>query len=117
MRLPVQKAAHVVARELLEKRQSAPAVHLDLSHVTDIEQARAGADSEMLRHDAGVLDGHLPAGESDQARASFPMDLVERRPFERLFARQSPLLETVGEPGREPSTRPLPGQSTHTSTR
>ena len=46
--------------------------------------AGVGADGAVLRDDALVLHGHLPAGERHHPRAERDVPVVERRALKRL---------------------------------
>jgi hypothetical protein len=46
--------------------------------VTDIEDAGTRADCHVLRRDAGVLDGHVPAGKGHHAGVRGKVSGVKR---------------------------------------
>src|SRR5207302_5408866 len=69
----------VVREQALQERVCLRALDLDLSHVRDVEYAGVGAHCTMLLDHALVLDGHLPAGERNHARAEGDVAVVERR--------------------------------------
>jgi hypothetical protein len=50
--------------------------------VGDVEDADGLADGVVFGHEAGVLDGHFPAGEGDQAGSEGEVVLVEGRALE-----------------------------------
>src|SRR5262245_12916231 len=52
----------VVARDPLDGRDGVFAGNFNLAHVADIEDGSRGAHRHVLAGNAGVLDGHLPAG-------------------------------------------------------
>ena len=80
LRAALRELGHVVAHEPLEQGAGAGAAGLDLAHVADVEDARALAHGGVLGTDpGGVLDGHLPAGEGDEARARGHVPVVQRR--------------------------------------
>ena len=56
----------------------------ELAHVGDVEDPAVLAHRSMLRDDALVLHGHLPAGEGNHAGAERDVALVERRPEQGL---------------------------------
>ena len=62
---------------------------VDLAHVRHVEDAGVGADGPVLLDHPLVLDGHLPAGERDKARAECDVAVVERRSEQRLRHAQS----------------------------
>jgi hypothetical protein len=78
LRLPHLQLAGVVAREPLERGERVAPGHLDLAHVADVEEPRAGAHREVLIGDARVLDGHQPAGKRDHAPTEGDVPVVER---------------------------------------
>ena len=51
---------------------------VELAHVRDVEDTDSLRDREMLGDHALVLDGHLPPGEGDEARAGGDVAIVER---------------------------------------
>ena len=53
----------VVRADPLHRRERVFAGELDLTHVADVEQACRRSHGHMFGHDAGVLDGHVPAAE------------------------------------------------------
>ena len=69
VRAPLGQARRVAD----ERRRRGPrrlrAADPHLAHVREVEQPRALAHRAVLLEDAGVLDGHLPAGEVDQPAA------------------------------------------------
>jgi hypothetical protein len=87
LRLPHLQLRRVVGRDALDRRQGVLAGDLDLSHMTDVEHAGAGADGIVLDDDARVLDGHVPAAEWDHLRAGGAVTSVERRFLERCLGR------------------------------
>src|SRR6266545_3574504 len=68
-----------VAREgVLEGGAGTRAAHLDLAEVGEIEDADGLADGAVLAERAGVLDGHLPAGERAHLGAEPTVDGIQR---------------------------------------
>ena len=59
------------------------AVHVDLSHVRHVEDARVGANRLVLGDDALVLHRHLEARERHHARSESHVAPVERSALER----------------------------------
>jgi hypothetical protein len=74
--------ANVVGEGAIEKRGRARSADTDFTHVRDVKNARGFADSEMLVHDAGILDGHLPPAEFDQFTTEPLMGGEERSSFQ-----------------------------------
>ena len=56
----------------------------ELAHVRDVEDPGVVANRAVLVRDRRVLDGHLPAGEGDEARAEGGVALEQRCASERL---------------------------------
>ena len=54
------------------------AVHDELAHVADVEQADRGADGGVLGRDAGVPHRHVPAAERGHPRAERDVLGMER---------------------------------------
>src|SRR5436309_793239 len=50
----------------------------DLAHVSEGKKSDRLADGEMFVDDSGILEGHLPSAELDEARARGTMPFVER---------------------------------------
>ena len=82
--LPGVDPVEVVREPRLEVGMRALVRELELPHVRDVEDARALPDCPVLLDDRGELDGQLPAGEGDEARAEGGVALVQRRSPERL---------------------------------
>ena len=83
LRLADGELRRVVRRDALDGGERVLPGDLDLAHVADVEDARAGAHGEMLVHDARVFDRHVPPAERHHLRAGSTMSGVERRLFER----------------------------------
>jgi hypothetical protein len=83
MRLTDLQLRRVVARDLLDRVERIAPGDLDLAHVADVEDPRPLADGKVLGHDAGILDRHVPAAETDHLGARGAMAGVERRLLER----------------------------------
>jgi hypothetical protein len=62
----------------LHRGQGILAGDLDLAHVADVEDTGARAHGEMLVGDAGILDGHVPAGVGDHAGVHTAMTRIQR---------------------------------------
>jgi hypothetical protein len=62
---------------------------VELAHVRHVEDAAVAADGAVLGDHALVLDGHLPAGEGDEARPGGGVTAMERRAEERLHGADS----------------------------
>ena len=71
--------ADVVGQDAVEEFGSGAAAHHDFAHVGYVKQAGGGADGVMFFEDAGVMQGHFPAAEFNQAGAQFLMDGKEWR--------------------------------------
>jgi hypothetical protein len=74
----VEVVAQQVAQEL---RRPWPS-RLDLAHVRNVEETGARAHRHVLLANALVLHRHLPAGERNQPRARFGVQLEKRGPLE-----------------------------------
>jgi hypothetical protein len=68
----------VVREQALQQLVRARAFDVDLAHVRDVEDACVGSHRAMLLDHALVLDGHLPAGERDEACPECGVAVVER---------------------------------------
>jgi hypothetical protein len=79
-----REAVDIVRERALEQIARARPLHLELAHVRDVEDARVGPHGAVLRDDALVLDGHLPAGERHHPRPELDVPIVKRRVLERL---------------------------------
>ena len=77
----------VVGGDVLDSLQRVRTGNLDFAHVRDVEQSRTRANGHVLIDDAGVFDGHVPAGEVDHARAERAMSRVQRRLLESARGR------------------------------
>ncbi len=86
LRLPDRKPRRVVARDALDRLEGVLPGDLDFAHVADVEDAGAFAHRHVLRDDARVLHGHVPAAKGDHLGARGPVTSVERRFLERCFA-------------------------------
>src|SRR2546425_771007 len=84
MRVPrfTRQRGHIVRAEAIEERVCLRPIDENLAHVTHVEQADRAAHGEMLVHDPGILEGHLPSAELDHAR---PRPAV---PFEQRGAQR-----------------------------
>src|SRR5690606_5878815 len=82
-RAAVREAAEVVRDQPIDGRDGIGTGHLELAHVRDVEQTRAGAHGLVLDADPGVLDRHVVAGEGHELRAEAPVFLVKGRGSER----------------------------------
>ena len=77
------EGGRVVGEHALQKGQRAGPADHEATHVGDVEQAGVPARGQVLGDDAaGVLDGHLPAGELDDPAAGGDVALVESRALE-----------------------------------
>jgi hypothetical protein len=54
--------------------------------VGNIKETGGGADSAVFLHDAGVLDGHFPPPEINQAGAQFLVGRVKWRSLQHGFS-------------------------------
>ena len=81
---PSAEPVEVVREERLQELARRRPLDVELAHVRDVEDAAVLAHGAVLRDDALVLHGHLPAGEGHHARACREVALVERRPQKRL---------------------------------
>ncbi len=79
LRLADGEPRGIVGRDPLDERKGVGAGHLNLTHVADVEESRAGSNGHVLVGDAGVLDGHVPPGELDHASATGDVNRVKRR--------------------------------------
>ena len=70
---------HILADGGLEHVQSLGAVHLDPSHVRQVEQADALPDAVHLVDDGGVHHGHVETEKVDHPRAEGQVFVVYRR--------------------------------------
>ena len=84
LRLARADPLDIVRQRRLEKLRRARTFDLELSHVRHVEDAAIGAHRLVLRDDALVLDGHLPAGEGNHPRAELDVGIVKRRALQRL---------------------------------
>ena len=66
--LHVGGGLEVARHQLLKRRIGAAAMHQQLAHVADVEQARIFARPQMLGDDALILDRHFVAGERHHPR-------------------------------------------------
>jgi hypothetical protein len=82
VRLIHLKARGVVARDVLHRGEGVLAGNLDLAHVRHVEESGAGADSQVLGRDAGILHGHVPAAKGDHPRAKGDVNSVKRGLFQ-----------------------------------
>src|SRR3954451_1417870 len=57
--------------------------HLGIAEMAHVEQADRRTDRGVLLHDAGVLDGHLPATELRHACAERNVSIMQRRTSQR----------------------------------
>jgi hypothetical protein len=71
----------VIGQHPVEPIASNGAVHNELSHVRNVEDADIVADCQMLLHDARVLHRHQPAGEWNHLRTKPHVLVVKRRFF------------------------------------
>ncbi len=78
LRPVVGDLADVVGEDALQELQRLRPFRLDLAHVGDVEDAGLGAHGVVLLLDAGVLHGHLPAGERHELGARGDVAVVER---------------------------------------
>ena len=76
MRLPDVELARVVARDALNRRESVLPGDLDLAHVADVKESGPRTHGHVFVGDAGVLDGHLPAGVRNHAGTRCAMPCV-----------------------------------------
>ena len=90
----------VVRCQSLEERFGTLAGDTELPHVRHVEQAGRGTHRPMLVHHAGVLDGHLPAGERHHPRA------VSEVPFVECRAAQEVVVGWGRRHGADPIRRP-----------
>ena len=76
------EAGDVVGEGVIEEGFGAGATDDELAHVGDVEDADVLADGVVFGHEAGVLDGHFPTGEGDQAGSEGEVIFVERGALE-----------------------------------
>jgi len=84
LRLADGEPVEVVRERALEELARVRSFDFELAHVRDVEDAGVGPHRAMLRDDALVLHGHLPACERHHARSELDVPIVERRVLERL---------------------------------
>ena len=65
------------------KARAPGALDLELAHVRDVEQPRRPAHGQVLRDEARVLDGHVPAAEGDHLGPALAVDGVQGRLAQR----------------------------------
>ena len=63
LRVALAELVEIVREQRLKQLVRVRALDVELAHVRDVEDAAVGAHRPVLRDDALVLDGHLPAGE------------------------------------------------------
>jgi hypothetical protein len=68
VRLHGLQPGEIIRRHALEEGFCTGATHGQSSHMTDIEEPRPAADSLVLIHHTGVVDGHLPSCEINELR-------------------------------------------------
>src|SRR6266571_724582 len=69
---------HIVRTQVIKESVRRRTLDEDLTHMTDVKKADGLADREMFVDDAGILEGHLPSAELDEARARGAMPVEER---------------------------------------
>jgi len=81
MRVPrlARRGRDVIRAQAIQKRMCLGSFGKNLAHVADIEQADGTPHREMLVHDSGILQWHLPSAELDEARARCGVPPIERR--------------------------------------
>src|SRR6266545_3756591 len=77
---PSRRRREGVRAEPVERLVRGIAFDEELAHVADVEQPDGLSDGEVLVHDPGVEQGHLPSAELDEPRAGLPMRFVQRGP-------------------------------------
>jgi hypothetical protein len=84
LRFAGREPAEVVREGALQKLGCMRALHLELAHVRDVEDAGIRPHCSVLRDHSLVLHGHLPAGKRHHPRSELDVPVVERRMQERL---------------------------------
>lgn len=87
--LAVLQFADVVGQDAVEEFRGGAAAHDDLAHVGNIEQSGGGAHGLVFIEDAGVVQGHFPAAEINQAGAQFLVGGEEWRSLKHKFPMSS----------------------------
>ena len=77
-RLAYGETGDIIGDEILQESERARSFGLKFAHVTDVEEACAGAYSFVLLQDTAILDRHLPAAKLDHLRAEFEVGGVKR---------------------------------------
>jgi hypothetical protein len=91
-RLSDRQGRDLAGHEFFGGGEGALAAQLDLTHVRDVEEARALAHGFVLLLDRGVLHGHLVSREGNEAGTEALVGRVERGPPELVgHAPPSPL--------------------------
>jgi hypothetical protein len=67
--LPDRELRNIVGRDPLKKSATACTRDSESAHVADVEEAGLAPDSVIFVDDAGVLDGHFPAGKVNEFAA------------------------------------------------
>jgi hypothetical protein len=88
------EAGDVVGEGVIEEGFGVGAIDDDLAHVGDVEDANVLADGVVFGHKAGILDGHFPAGEGDQAGSEGEVVLVEGGALE-IFGHGGAILDAA----------------------
>ncbi len=89
LRVALTELVEIVREQRLKQLVRVRALDVELAHVRDVEDAAVGAHRPVLRNDALVLDGHLPAGEGHHPRAGCDVASVERRLHQGLHEADS----------------------------
>ena len=71
----------VVGEDMIYEGFSPGAADEDFAHVGHIENSGFGADCHMFLGDAGILDGHIEAGEGAHLGAKRDMTVVQASQF------------------------------------
>ena len=84
-RLFHRKFGDVVCHEMIYKAFGVAALGVHFAHVAYVKKPCSGAAGKMLVQETGVLHGHFPAAEFDDAPACADMFLINRGSFQHAY--------------------------------